>query len=142
MLANINSIFPYDVLGTEDVGLPTKSRFNVGPASQPIVVQYRSIFYDAGPTLIHHRVCCILCANTWHSPNPGSMSTHILRRWPDIETSLGDCTVFSDYCIVMRVTLSIPALETPDNTIHCLNADIMLDNCLQRWANIISTKSL
>ena len=52
-----------------------------------------------------------------------SMLTHSLRRWPDIETSLGDCTVFSDCCIVMRVTLSTPAPETPDNKIHWLNAD-------------------
>ena len=36
MLANILSILAYDVPRTEDVGLPTKFRFNVGPASQPI----------------------------------------------------------------------------------------------------------
>ena len=34
MLANIHSILAYDVPGTE--GLPTKFRFNVGPALQPI----------------------------------------------------------------------------------------------------------
>ena len=44
-----------------------------------------------------------------------------------IETVLGDdCTVFSDCCIVRRVTLSIPAPETPDNTIHWPNADATL----------------
>ena len=31
--ANIHSILAYDVLRTENVGLPTKSRFNGGPAS-------------------------------------------------------------------------------------------------------------
>ena len=36
VLANIHSILAYDVPGTEDVGLPTKFRFNVGPALQPI----------------------------------------------------------------------------------------------------------
>ena len=36
VLANIHSIIAYDVPCTEDVGLPTKFRFNVGPASQPI----------------------------------------------------------------------------------------------------------
>ena len=36
MLANIHSILAYDVPGTEDVGLPTKFRFNVGQALQPI----------------------------------------------------------------------------------------------------------
>ena len=37
VLANIHSILAYDVPRTEDVGLPTKFRFNVGPALQPIV---------------------------------------------------------------------------------------------------------
>ena len=36
VLANIQSILAYDVPRTEDVGLPTEFRFNVGPASQPI----------------------------------------------------------------------------------------------------------
>ena len=36
MLANIHLILAYDVPGTEDVGLPTKFRLNVGPALQPI----------------------------------------------------------------------------------------------------------
>ena len=36
MLAKIHSILAYDVPRTEDVGLPTKFRFNVGPALQPI----------------------------------------------------------------------------------------------------------
>ena len=67
------------------------------------------------------------------------MLTHSLRRWPVIETTLGDCSVFSDCCI-MRVTLSIPAPETPDNTIHWPNADVMQDPRLQRWANVIPTK--
>ena len=36
MLANIHSILAYDVPRTEDLGLPTKFRLNVGPALQPI----------------------------------------------------------------------------------------------------------
>ena len=36
MLSNIHSILAYDVPGTEEVGLPTQFRFNVGPAFQPI----------------------------------------------------------------------------------------------------------
>ena len=35
VLANIHSILAYDVSDTEDLGLPTKFRFNVGPALQP-----------------------------------------------------------------------------------------------------------
>ena len=34
--ANIHPIFAYDVPDTDDVGLSTKFRFNVGPALQPI----------------------------------------------------------------------------------------------------------
>ena len=69
VLANIHSILAYDVPRTKDVGLPTKFRFNVGPASQPIAASKPVSRLDAGPALIHHRVCCILCVNTWHSPN-------------------------------------------------------------------------
>ena len=37
VLANIHSIIiAYDVPDTEDVGLPTKFRYKVGPALQPI----------------------------------------------------------------------------------------------------------
>ena len=90
----------------------------LGQRRSPLLLQCRSYVYAAGPTLIHHWVCCILCTNTWHSSNAVSMLTHSLRRWPDIETALGDCTVFPDSCIVIWGTLSIPAPETPDNTIH------------------------
>ena len=69
------------------------------------------------------------------------MLTHSLRRWPVFETALGDCTVFSDYCI-MLVMLPIREPETPDNTIHWPNADVMLGYRLRRWANIIQTKPL
>ena len=80
-------------------------------------------------------------AYTWHSPNAVSMLTHSLRRWPDIESVLGDCTLFCNCCIVMRVTLSIPAPETPDNMIHRPNADVMLGHRLQRWASIIAAQT-
>ena len=36
VLANIHSILAYEVPDTGDVGIPTKFRFNVGPALQPI----------------------------------------------------------------------------------------------------------
>ena len=140
----IYSILAYAVPDTEDVGLPTKFRFNVGSAMQPIAASSRSIVYDADPALIYHRVCCILCANTCHSTNTASMLIHSLRRWPVIEKALGNCTVFSDCCIIMimLVTFKIPASETPDNTIHWPNADVMLGHRLRRWANIIPTKTL
>ena len=34
-------------------------------------------------------------ANTGHSPNVVSMVAHRLRRWPNIETALGECPVFA-----------------------------------------------
>ena len=34
-------------------------------------------------------------ANTGHSPNAVSMLAHRLRRWPNIETTLGDCPLFA-----------------------------------------------
>ena len=45
VLANIYSIVTYDVPDTEDVGLPTKFLFNVGPPLQPI----------AGSMPVNHR---------------------------------------------------------------------------------------
>ena len=111
----------------------------LGQRHSPLLNQCRSIVYDAGPTLIHNWVCCKLCANTWHSSNAVSMLTHSLRRWPDIKTAL---VMFTDCCIVIRVTLSIPASKTPDNTIHWPNADVMLDHRLRCQANIIPPKTL
>ena len=110
----------YDVPCTEDVGLLSKFRFNVGPASHPIAGSPPVNGPRCSQTLIHHWVHCIPCANTLHSPNAVLMLTHSLRCTLGIETTLGDCTGFSDCCmpVIMRVTLSIPAPETPDNTIH------------------------
>ena len=122
-----------------DVGLPTKFRFNVGPASQPITgstpVNRLRRWPNTNPSL------GLLYTLRQDSPNAFSMLTHGLRRLSVIETALGDCTVFSDCCI-MLVTLPIPEPETPDNTIHWPNADVMLGHRLRRWANIILTKTL
>ena len=116
MLANIHSVLAYDVPDTEDVGLPTLFRFNVGPTLQPIAGSMPVNRLDADPTLIYQRVCCIFCANTYHSTNTVSMLTHSLRRWPVIETALSDCIVFSDCCIMRGRCTS--RSQTPDNTIH------------------------
>ena len=113
----------------------------MGQRCSPLLVQCWSIVYDADPALIYHRVCCILCANTCHSTNTVSMLTHSIRRWPVIKTALSDCTVFS-YCCIMLGTFKIPVPETPDNTIHWPNADVMLCHRLRRWTNIIPTKTL
>ena len=79
----------------------------LGQRCSALLVQCRWIVYDAGPTLIYHQVCCILCANTRHSTNAVSMLTHSLGRWPVIEAALVYCTVFSDWCILL-VTLQHP----------------------------------
>ena len=128
-----NSILAYDVSRTEDVGLsPSNSGSMLGQRCSPLLVQCRSIVYDAGPTLIHHWVCRILYANTWHSPNAVLMLIHSLRSWPVIETALRDCTVFSD-CSFCRQPF------TSRHQIHWSNADVMLGNPMRRWANIIPT---
>ena len=113
----------------------------LGQRRSPSLVQCRLIVYNAGPTIIHHRVCCILCANMWHSPKAVLMLTHSLQRCPDIETALGDCIMFSDCYIVMWVPLSIPVPEKPHYMIHWPNTDVMLGHRLRRWANIIPTKT-
>ena len=69
------------------------------------------------------------------------MLTHSSRLCPVIETALGDCTVFFESCI-MWMTLSIPAPEKTDITIHWPNADVMLRHRLRRRAGTIPTKSL
>ena len=38
---------------------------------------------------------CFIPANTRHSPNAVSMLAHRLRRWPNIETALGEFIVFA-----------------------------------------------
>ena len=62
------------------------------PPPSPVLANIHS-------TLIQHWVYCILCAstsaNTCHSHNAVSMLTHSHRRWPNNETALGDCPVFS-----------------------------------------------
>ena len=137
VLANIHSILAYDVHRTEDEGLPTKFGSMLVQRRSPLLVQCRSIVHDAGPTLIHHWVCFILCLNTWHSPNAVLMWTPSLRRWPVIETALGD-----SWLLHYAGTLSTPAPETPDNMIHWPNVDVLLGHRLRRWANIILTKTL
>ena len=35
-----------------------------------------------------------------HSPNAVSMLAHRIRRWPNIETALGECLVFAGRAII------------------------------------------
>ena len=61
-------------------------------------------------------------------PIAGSMHVNRIRRWPNIETKLGDCPVFA--LTAIRVTLSPPKGHYPDNTIHWVNYEIMLGHRL------------
>ena len=63
-------------------------------------------------------------------PIAGSMSVNRNRRWPNIETELGDCLVFA--LTAIRVTLHAPKGHQPDNTIHWPNCEIMLGHRLRR----------
>ena len=42
------------------------------------------------------------------------MLAHRLRRWPNIETALGECPVFAEHSVYMylRLTSDIPETET------------------------------
>ena len=48
-------------------------------------------------------------ANTGHSPNAVSMLAHRLRRWPNIETALGECPVFAG---ITTASLSYKFVDT------------------------------
>ena len=137
MLAN--SKLAYYVPCTKDVGRrPPNSSSMLGQRCSPLTVNRLRRWPNSKPSQC---LICILYANTGHSTNALSMLTHSLRRRPVIETALGDCNVFSDSCI-KQVTLYILAPETPENTMHWPNADVMLCHRLRRWANIITTKTL
>ena len=73
---------------------PSNSGSMLDQSRSPVLVQCRSIVYDADPIIIHQWVCCILCASTWHSSNAVLILTHSLQRWPDIEIALGDLKCF------------------------------------------------
>ena len=49
-------------------------------------------------------------------PIAGSVPVNRIRRWPNIETELGDCPVFA--LTAIRVTLYAPKGHHPDTTIH------------------------
>ena len=57
-------------------------------------------------------------ANTGKSPNAVSMLAHRRRRWPNIETALGECPVFSGMvrvrklCKLIYVNSSISSCHT------------------------------
>ena len=140
----------YDVPRTHDVGLPTQYRFNVGPASHPIAglipVNRLRRWPNTNPTLGLRTsaistlgllyICASTSANTWHSPKAVSILTHSLRRWPNIETELCDCSVFA--LTAMRVTLLSP-VAWKDTFQITRSIHLILIKC---WANIISTKTI
>ena len=68
----------------------------------------------------------------------GSMQVDRIRRWPNIETELGDCSVFS--LTAIRVTLYPLRGHYPDNTIHWPNCEIMLGHSLRRLATLFQPK--
>ena len=73
-------------------------------------------------------------------PIAGSMPVNRIRRWPNIETVLGDCPVSA--LTAIRVTFHAQKGHYPDNTIHWPNCEIMLGHLSARLVNIILTKTL
>ena len=98
----------------------------------PLLVQCRQI-NDIGPTLLQHWVCCILSGNTPAKRAIHPMLAQRLRRWPDIETALGDRPMFvgtAHYYADDAFTSCRQKSHYPDNTIHWPNADVMLGHRL------------
>ena len=74
-------------------------------------------------------------------PIAGSMPANRIRRWPNIDTELGDCPVFALTAIRVRDAFP-PESHYPDNTIHRLNCETLLGHRLRRLASIIPIKTL
>ena len=89
----------YDVPGTEDVGLPTEFRFNVGPASQPIAgsipVNGLWCWLNTNSSLGLLYTLRKYVASTQCSFNVNPQSS-LARHW----NSIGWFYVFSDCCIM------------------------------------------
>ena len=93
---------------SENTGLPTKFRFNIGSALQAIADQF---VYDADPALKSITGSVVYFAQT-------RVIQPILCQcwpWPVIETALGDCTVFSGwalhYAIFLTARLAAPEVS-------------------------------
>ena len=140
MLAKIHSILAYDVPRTEGVGLPTKFRLNVGPALQPI----------AGSMSVNR-------VRRWPNSNLPSGMLYTSRKHVafnqccfNVDLQSTGRSLKQHWMIVLCFLtaalcwwcFNIPAPETPDNTIHRPNADVMLGYRLRRYDNIIPTKTL
>ena len=143
VLANIHSILAYDVPSTEDVGLPTKFMFNVGPALQPIArsmpVNRVRRWPNTNPslglqyTLRKHVAFTQCCFNV----DPQSLT--LARHW----NSFGWLyRVFWLLHYAGDASASQRQRHQIVNTIHWPIADVMLGQSLRRWAIIIPTKTL
>ena len=71
----------------------------------PVIELYRPWHLDAERHQLRQRVNSwarvviitpVRPANTEHSPKAVSMLAHRLRRWPNIETAVGECPVFAE----------------------------------------------
>ena len=95
----------------------------LGQRCSPLLDQCRSIVYDADPTLIYHRVCCIL----WQTRGIRPM---LFQCWPtvfDAGPSLKQHWVIVPCFLTAALCwwrFNIPAPETPDSTINWPNADV------------------
>ena len=139
VLANIHSISAYDVPRTEDVGPPAKFRFNVGPASQPIAGSMQVNRLRGWPNT-NLSMCLLYTLQT------RGIHLMLFQCWPKVfdadPNNIGWLyrVFWLLHCYAGEASSPVP--ETPDNTIHWPNADVMLGHRLWRWANIIPTKTI
>ena len=120
-------MFLYDVLCTEDVGLPTQFKFNVGPASQPI----------AGSMSVNR---------CWNNTNTTmyllyTLLQHISKTWPSPNRVIVPCLLGLRHCYAVEALLLRLQSHFPDNTIYWPNADVLLSHYLRCRANNIPIDS-
>ena len=107
----------------------------------PLLVQCRSIVYDADPTLIYNRYIVYFAQTRGIQPMLFQCCPTVFDAGPSLKQHwvIVSCFLTAALC---WWCFNIPAPGTPDNTIHCTNADVMLGHRLRRCAKIISTKTL
>ena len=131
-------LLAYDVPRTKDVGLATKFWSQPTAGSMPVNLLRR--WPNTNPslgllyTLRKHVTFTQCCFNV--DPKSSTLAQH----WNSIGWLYCFLTAVCRW--LYAVTFTIPAPETPDNMLHWPNAEVMLEHCMRRWANIIPIKIL
>ena len=142
VLANNHSILTYDVPRTEDVGLPTKFRFNVGPALQPIAGSmlvnrlWRWTNTKLSLGLLYNLRKHVTFNHCFFNVDP--QSSTLARHW----NSIG--WLYRVFWLLHYAGDTFTSRRQKHQITRYIgpNADVMLGHRLRRLANIIPTKTL